>query len=393
MGKIVGIKMICFFLLGLPARLQAQGGYYETIRPIFEKKCKVCHQKNKHYFLFDRYESVKAKKEMIRYVITQEIMPPWPANDDYQTYKHSRALSGQEKKSILDWLDAGLPEGNYTKPVAKIKSSRKPGNEIRIKLPTMFLQPNERDTFITFIIPFKRARGGQINGIEFRSKSLSIIHHCNLFVGDSDIGIKDADFVFGYAPGMDQFEFSDQQGFDFPAQGTLSGDIHIPPLSEALKLDFTVVFKEAREPVKNKLKFIGMQGLYLDEMPELYIPRDTLLQVHGNMVIENDVYLTHIMPHMHLLGQSIVVWSEDTLGNPTHLIQIKDWWFRWQNFYEFSQPIFIPGGSKIFVQAVYNNTASNPNNPFSPPRDISSGWLSTQEMLSVFMLGYEPVKE
>jgi hypothetical protein len=257
----------------------------------------------------------------------------------------------------------------------------------------MFLTPNERDTFISFIIPFKRASGGQVNGIEFRSKSLGLIHHCNLFVGDTDVGIKDADFVFGYAPGMDQFEFSGNQGFDFPARGIISGDIHIPPLTEALKLDFSIVFKLAREPVVHQLRFIGMQGLYLDEMPELYIPRDTVLEVNGHMEIEKEVYLTHIMPHMHLLGKSMEVWSQDTLGNVTPLIKIDDWLFRWQNFYEFSQPILIPGGSKIFVKAVYNNTATNPNNPFSPPRDISSGWLSTQEMLSVFMLGYPATKE
>jgi hypothetical protein len=58
----------------------------------------------------------------------------------------------------------------------------------------------------------------------------------------------------------------------------------------------------------------------------------------------------------------------------------------------------IPKGSKISVIGVYDNTADNPNNPFSPPREIigtNGSMRVTDEMFQLIMkyLPYQPGDE
>ncbi|MFM7768272.1 MAG: hypothetical protein ACKO9S_10500, partial [Bacteroidota bacterium] len=55
----------------------------------------------------------------------------------------------------------------------------------------------------------------------------------------------------------------------------------------------------------------------------------------------------------------------------------------------------IPSGSVIVAEGVFDNTTSNPNNPFNPPREISGtngSMRTTDEMFQLIMnfLPYEP---
>lgn len=52
----------------------------------------------------------------------------------------------------------------------------------------------------------------------------------------------------------------------------------------------------------------------------------------------------------------------------------------------FESPVPLSKGTKLVVDIVYDNSAQNPENPFSPPRPISWGRESTDEMGSITML-------
>jgi len=382
------ILLLSFLICTYTAKAQVIT-YYKDIQPIFQDKCFSCHTKGKHYFLFDTYSMVRSKSSMLDFVIQNDIMPPWPADDDYQNYKHSRSLTVDEKAIIKRWQETGFLEGEkITYNVKKIKKIK--GKHLSIPFHSFSIPANERDTFITFKLPFSFKHSNKINRIEFSSTWLSYIHHINLFIGKSNTKMLDADFVYGYAPGMDQNGFTDGQGFYLPASGEITGDIHIPPISKPINLDLKIFLYTTDIPIEHELFFLGQKGFKIKNMANLIIPHDSVIDVEGEMPVEKDVYITHIMPHMHLLGKRIKVWCVDGMGNQTPLVKIDNWVFQWQNYYEFKEPIFIPGGSTIMVQATYDNTAENKTNPNIPPIDVTEGWLSQQEMLSVFMLAYHP---
>ncbi len=73
-------------------------------------------------------------------------------------------------------------------------------------------------------------------------------------------------------------------------------------------------------------------------------------------------------------------------GKPIELLRIVDWDLDWQDQYLFESPVSLAKGTKIKVEITYDNSAQNPENPFSPPRPISWGRESTDEMGSITML-------
>ena len=62
------------------------------------------------------------------------------------------------------------------------------------------------------------------------------------------------------------------------------------------------------------------------------------------------------------------------------LVWIKDWDFNWQGSYAFVEPVRLPKGSVIKLEATYDNSPDNPHNPSSPPKPVSWGEQTTDEM-------------
>ena len=88
-----------------------------------------------------------------------------------------------------------------------------------------------------------------------------------------------------------------------------------------------------------------------------------------------------IWPHAHLLNQSYEVFTTAPNGDTTKLIRIPEWDFNWQGSYHFKKYIVLDPGTTIHVYATYDNTINNPSNPNSPPKFVTWGEKTTDEML------------
>ena len=98
-----------------------------------------------------------------------------------------------------------------------------------------------------------------------------------------------------------------------------------------------------------------------------------------------DVHTIAIMPHMHLLGQSMKVTATQPDGTKVPLVYVPKWDFRWQNTYLYKEPVALPRGTKVLVEAVYDNSADNPHNPNKPPKEVGWGEATTDEMLLAYV--------
>jgi len=85
-------------------------------------------------------------------------------------------------------------------------------------------------------------------------------------------------------------------------------------------------------------------------------------------------------PHMHFLGRQMKATATRPDGTVEPLIWIKDWDFNWQGQYLYAVPLRFPSGTRIDVVAYYDNSTSNPLNPNSPPREVTWGDQSGNEM-------------
>ena len=76
--------------------------------------------------------------------------------------------------------------------------------------------------------------------------------------------------------------------------------------------------------------------------------------------------LISILPHMHLIGKSWLVYAENN-GDTIPIISIPDWDFNWQNFYQPEYMLKLPQGYTLHAYAVYDNTSSNTLNHYIFP--------------------------
>jgi len=106
-----------------------------------------------------------------------------------------------------------------------------------------------------------------------------------------------------------------------------------------------------------------------------------------------------ISPHMHLLGREMRVTVTYPDGTSRPLVYIDDRDFHWQGFYTFRTPVPLPGGSRVDVEAVYDNSPRNRCNHTAPPRDVGWGEGTADEMCIAFIqttvdserLGHRPI--
>ena len=68
------------------------------------------------------------------------------------------------------------------------------------------------------------------------------------------------------------------------------------------------------------------------------------------------------------------------------LINIDDWDFNWQGMYRYKNPIAVMPLTKLALEAHYDNSTDNLRNPNSPPRAVSWGEQTTDEMCIAFIV-------
>ena len=101
----------------------------------------------------------------------------------------------------------------------------------------------------------------------------------------------------------------------------------------------------------------------------------------GSWYALEDCTIHMVMPHMHLLGKSVKITMTPPGGKPETLIDVPEWDYNWQEVYFLKAPLKVPAGTRLEIEAVFDNSASNPRNPHDPPVDVKFGEQTTDEML------------
>ncbi len=121
-------------------------------------------------------------------------------------------------------------------------------------------------------------------------------------------------------------------------------------------------------------------------------PGEKEYRSHDQFTIPIEMEARGVFPHMHLLGKQFKLTAIPPEGDPISLLEIDDWDFNWQNFYEYATPIKLPAGTKIVMETVHDNSADNIHNPSNPPREVKWGEQTTDEM-AIGLVHLVPVRE
>ena len=177
----------------------------------------------------------------------------------------------------------------------------------------------------------------------------------------------------------------------------LADDIHFGPISQDKWDHSRVNIFFSKTPPKRPINEVMMGTNGASKIiPPSIIPANEITTHTTFLKIPQDISVLTINPHMHLLGKSFKAYALTPTQDTIRLISIPKWDFRWQYFYTFPKMLKIPAQSVIYVEATYDNTTHNYNNPNNPPKEIrerlgngGAGMRTTDEMLQ-FIITWLP---
>ena len=135
-----------------------------------------------------------------------------------------------------------------------------------------------------------------------------------------------------------------------------------------------------------------MADLLLLDMKVDIPPGEPAYRTWSQILLPIDVEVVGVFPHMHLLGREFKLTAYPPDGTPVPMLWIRDWDFNWQVYYQFVVPMKFTAGTRILMEAVHDNSEENIHNPNHPPRRVTWGEQTTDEM-SVAFLQVMPVHE
>ena len=408
--------------------------FAENIGPIIWENCAPCHNpKGAGPFDLLTYSDVRKKAKTIKEVINSGYMPPWPADTLSNAFVGEKKLSAQEIKMISEWVDASAPENkskNYKVDFEYENSLGEP--DLVLKLPKIEIKGNNKDEFYIMKVPFELPEEKYLKLAVLHPGNNKIVHHCDAQLvnylenakGDHRSGLEAVnvnDFntypeafaamnilnddgsypgltpaVMHYLPGSEWQSYPEEiGGFKMSKKGLfLINQMHYGPSPKSSydqsELHLYFGNQAPKRAVKELVLGSGGKG---EIQPALVIPPNKESKFKIEFILQDSISVLTINPHMHLLGKSIIAKSISPNGKTNVLVNVPNWDFRWQNFYNYKQPVILTEGSKIVVEAVFDNTENNPFNPNDPPiivDGLEGSMKSTDEMfqLSINYMDY-----
>jgi len=340
---------------------------------------------------------------MMEQVLLSRRMPPWKADPFIGSFSNSFELPEEKRRAIIRWINSGMIYGEGNDPLVEtmkllenqVAFSRKPDTTIILK---------KEIIPATGIIDYRHQKvsiGNKTDkwlaGVRIESSNVKVVHHATLV---SNIKTKLA-VNRPERPWIDNLIAVYLSGF---SQTTIFPDnsgIHIAPGNHLiLQTHFTVTGKEEENVTKIHLyfhkekpekKFFPLAVATYDISIEPY-SKETVIKAEDQ--ITEDILVHSVLPHMHYRGKSVKIWATKPDGTIVNLISVSDYDFNWQFLYSYKEPIFLPKGSIIRTEGVYDNSFQNPLNP-DPSKKLKFGYQSTDEMFntSINYTLYQKIRE
>lgn len=374
--------------------------FAEHVAPILNEHCLECHRPGQVApFSMEKYDDVKNWSKMIALVTKQGTMPPWKAAPGIGEFQHENRLSDVKKEVLARWAEAGAPAGDLSSlpPPPKFPEGWALGTPDRIlKTGEAFkLGPDGPDEYWNFVIKADNKEPVYVQAMDVRPGNRKVVHHVIAFLDKSGqarkkaeadprgayltyggLGFVPSGSLGGWAPGLRPTLTAPDTGIllEPGVDIVLQVHYHKSGVEETDQTEIALYYN--KEKVKNEIQIAWIAN------PFIRIPAgDPAKKFTQTLPIPVDVTLYWLMPHMHTLGQEMKATWVKPDGTEQPLIFIPKWDWNWQLAYYLKEPLRLPGGSKLRVEAVYDNSANNPFNPNNPPKEVRWGEETSDEMM------------
>ena len=400
--------------------------YHKDVAPILRNHCMMCHSEgNAGPFTLTSYDDAADWMKTGLREIKVGRMPPAQVQSDL-AIRSENTLSAAEVETLESWIKSGKPEGdeNSATPLAplpdysKFQENLGPPDIILEQGKPFHLGPMGSDIYRHLVFTLNNSADLRVRAIQLLPSNRSIVHHALIgylphaealqalhdyggpgptftegdqgpgFWARHGVGFRIApprpdgmpllSFIGAYVPGTSAYAAPSDADYIIPAGSDLIAQMHYHRNGVQAQ-DSTRMGLWLRKDGKIPPKIMDFRFLH-GEM--VVIPAGIKnMKVTGEWTVPENCMIAGIGPHAHLLAQSMDATA--ILPDQTRftIAKIPHWQYEWQQPYFFKEPRFLPKGTKIRFSAIYDNSAANPKNPFSPPRPVFLGEATTDEML------------
>jgi peroxiredoxin len=405
--------------------------YYRDVAPIIQKNCQGCHRPGDvgPFSLTNYKQAVNWASDIVHYTQSKE-MPPWKPTGGVE-FTNARSLTLREIDTLAAWETAGCPEGDPkdAPPPLKLTEGWRFGEpDLVLTVPEDFhVGAAGRDEFRVFVLPTGLTEDKYVVAYEVKPGNASVVHHTLNYYDATGTarkldeeeqarakgkdlqdhgpgysvamglgfnaltakaprpGIPPVGSLGGWAPGQLGVRYPDGSGTLLPKEADVLVQVHYHRTGKPEKDRTKIGLYFAKKPVEKPWNTLVVTGMIPSSFLS-YIPAGKAdYKVKGGGYLNADATIYSVMPHMHLLGKSVKVTMTPPGGETTVLVDIKDWDYNWQETYWLAKPIAAKAGTRFEIEAVFDNSDKNPNNPNIPPKLVSYGEQTTNEMLFGFV--------
>lgn len=394
--KSIGCKFESF-----PGADDTEITYARQIAPILQANCAECHRPGEVApFSLLTHEDAAKRSEWIRDITASKLMPPWKAEEGHGHFVGSRRLSDRQIQQLAAWHKAGAPKGREADlpPAPEFAAGWRMGEpDLVLKAPNAYPVPADGpDVFQHFWVPIDIDEDKVVVGWEFRPGNPAVVHHAVIFLdafqgsrkrdaetpepGWTSSGSVDGSIsgFFGvWTPGFTPRKFPNGAGIQIKKGSDMVFQLHLNPSGKKETDQSRIGLYFADKPVETKL---SSDPVVLGSIAIDVPPGEKRYRVSSTVELAADMKIFSTFPHMHLIAKEMKVTATKPDGETESLIWINDWNFYWQDSYVYREPLELPAGTKIELNAYYDNSADNPFNTSDPAKPVRFGNNSSDEM-------------
>ena len=375
--------------------------FAKDIAPILFDHCVNCHRPGALAPMsLQSYSEVRPWARSIRARVIARDMPPWKPVPGYgDEFVGDRRLTDEQVTLIQHWVDDGAIEGNAhdTPAVPRYPVGWQLGEpDLILAMPVPYtLRAGPDDVLRKFAIPIPINNTRYVRGLEFQPGNAQVVHHANLKIdptsasrqldaADPEPGYEGvtpfsarfpSGYFLGWTPGQLRPLNDESMSWELTPGSDMLVELHLMPAQQpqVVRSRVGLFFADTPPTRVPALIRLGRQDIDIPAGETAFVSRDSY-------VLPVDVEIHGVQPHAHYRAKQIHGFATLPNGDRRWLIRIDDWDFDWQDFYTYARPFLLPKGTALTTEITYDNSVNNRRNPQSPPRRVTWGQGSMNEM-------------
>ena len=358
----------------------AVASYSETIAPMLKANCVQCHTRGGiGPFAMSSHEKVRGWTEMMREVLVTRRMPPWQADPHVGKFGNDFSLSTENTRTLVQWIDAGAPRGTGEDPLVGYQPELpewklgKPDYVVNIPEQSVAAEGVFDYRYVTVDAP--NTEDVWLRATEIVPGNTRVLHHiiATTILPGEDRN-KNGKSLTGYAPGMGPDLLPAGVGIRLKAGSQIVFQLHYTASGKAETDRSRLGLYLSKEPPKHELRSSVLID-YKFSIP----PGASEFVTKKSRRFDKDALLYTMNPHMHLRGKWMRYTARYPDGTEEVLLNVPNYRFDWQRNYEFKEPKRLPKGTELIVEAAWDNSSLNLNNP-DPTKTVGWGDQTFNEM-------------